>query len=40
MKLLRHPQFDYHGAQFLKSAVELSQLPADRGAEVAFIRPF
>lgn len=37
MKLLRHPQFDYHGAQFLKSVVELSHLPTDRGAEVAFI---
>lgn len=30
-------KFDYHQAQFLKSAVELSHLPADKGWEVAFI---
>ncbi len=37
MKLLRQPQFIYHQAQYLKSANELSQLPADKGWEVAFI---
>lgn len=37
MKLLRQPQFSYHQAQYLKSAVELSQLPPDKGWEVAFI---
>ncbi len=37
MKLTRQPQFDYHQTQYLKSAVELSQLPADKGWEVAFI---
>jgi GTP-binding protein len=31
------PPFDYHQVQYLKSAVELSQLPADKGWEVAFI---
>jgi GTP-binding protein len=30
-------KFDYHQVQYLKSAVELSQLPADKGWEVAFI---
>lgn len=35
--VVRKPQFDYHQAQYLKSAVELSQLPADKGWEVAFI---
>lgn len=37
MKLLRQPQFGYNQVQYLKSAVELSQLPPDKGWEVAFI---
>lgn len=37
MKLSRQPLFDYRRAEFLKSAAELSQLPADKGWEVAFI---
>lgn len=37
MKPAHQPQFDYHQAQYLKSATELEQLPADKGWEVAFI---
>ncbi len=37
MKLVRQAKFDYHQAQYVKSAVELNQLPADKGWEVAFI---
>jgi GTP-binding protein len=37
MKLARQPDFDYHQAQYLKSATELAQLPADKGWEAAFI---
>lgn len=33
----RQSQFDYHQTQYVKSAVELNQLPADKGWEVAFI---
>lgn len=34
---MQGPRFDYHQAQFLKSAAELTQLPPDKGWEVAFI---
>jgi GTP-binding protein len=37
MKSVRQPLFDYHQAQYLKSATELTQLTADKGWEVAFI---
>jgi len=33
----RQPLFDYHRAQYVKSVLELSQLPPDKGWEVAFI---
>jgi GTP-binding protein len=34
---LPQPKLNYRQAQFLKSVVDLSQLPADKGQEVAFI---
>lgn len=37
MKSQRQSRFDYHQSQYLKSAVELGQLPSDKGWEVAFI---
>lgn len=37
MRAMRKSQIDYHQAQYLKSAMELSQLPPDKGCEVAFI---
>lgn len=37
MNNIDRSKLDYHGAEFLKSAAELSQLPADKGWEVAFI---
>lgn len=30
-------RFDYHQVQFLKSAIDLTHLPPDKGGEVAFI---